>query len=199
MIPNVRDRELHSSGVVGVASFGISLKDSAHLMTILRDAVYSDKVLAVLREYGANAWDAHRSVGKMDLPIKVTLPTREEPTLCVRDYGPGLSHSDVFEVFTQYGASSKRQDDVTVGSFGIGSKSGFAYADSFTIVSRHAGQQRTCDRVHRFRTQTPLDEGGQRLVLIAVIGRQQRFQRHPHFPFPGKKRRKQQRPNLRLH
>lgn len=30
-------------------------------MTILRDTLYSDKVLAVIREYSANAWDAARS------------------------------------------------------------------------------------------------------------------------------------------
>jgi hypothetical protein len=112
-------------------------------MTILRDTLYSDKVLAVIREYSANAWDAHREVGKKDVPIKVMIPTSMAPTLVIQDYGPGLSHDDVFHVYTQYGASTKRNSDEAVGMLGIGSKSGFAYSDSFTIVSCHGGVRRT--------------------------------------------------------
>jgi hypothetical protein len=143
MIPNYQDRQIESSGVSDMASFGISQDDSAHIMNILRDTLYSDKVLAVLREYSANAWDAHNMVGKSRVPIKVTLPTHMEPTLLIKDYGPGLSHTDVFQVYTQYGASTKRTSNVAVGQLGIGSKSGFAYSDSFTIISCNGGTQRT--------------------------------------------------------
>lgn len=126
-----------------MAAFGISTADSAHIMTILRDTLYSDKVLAVLREYSANAWDSHRMAGKPDVPIKVVLPTHMSPTLVIEDFGVGLSHDDVFQVYTQYGASTKRNSNTAVGQLGIGSKSGFAYSDQFTIVSRHGGKQRT--------------------------------------------------------
>lgn len=143
MIPNTKHRELESKGVTASGAFGISLKDSAHIMTILRDTLYSDKVMAVLREYSSNAWDAHRSVGKHDVPIKVVMPTRMEPTLTIQDFGPGLSPEDVFQVYTQYGASTKRDSDDAVGMLGIGSKSGFAYSDSFTIISCHGGKRRT--------------------------------------------------------
>jgi hypothetical protein len=105
--------------------------------------LYSDKILAVLREYGSNAWDAHRDAGKHDLPIKVTLPTAMDPTLTIRDFGLGLSPGGVFNVFTQYGASTKRDSDDSVGCLGVGSKSGFAYSDSFTITSRQCGEKRT--------------------------------------------------------
>lgn len=133
------DRQVISDGVSAKGAFGISLKDSAHLMAILRDNIYSDKVLAVLREYSANAWDSHRMSGKPDLPIKVVLPTALAPTLVIRDYGTGLSEEDVFQVYTQYGDSTKRSDDSAVGYLGIGSKSGFAYNDSFTVTSWHKG------------------------------------------------------------
>ena len=53
-----RLRGKHGSMEVS-AEFGISKGDEAHLMQILRDTLYSDKVLAVLREYSSNAWDAH--------------------------------------------------------------------------------------------------------------------------------------------
>lgn len=140
MIPNTRDRELESS-VSESHEFGISARDTAHVMSILRDAIYSDKVLAVLREYGSNAWDAHRAAGKADLPISVTLPTAMEPTLSIRDYGGGLSRDDVLNVFTQYGASTKRGSDDQVGMLGIGSKAGFSYADTFTITTWNGGQK----------------------------------------------------------
>lgn len=143
MIPNYHNRQVDSSGVEDVAAFGISEEDSAHIMTILRDTLYSDKVLAVLREYSANAWDAHREVGKFDVPIKVVLPTLMDPTLTIQDFGPGISHENIKRVYTQYGKSTKRGTDLAVGMLGIGSKSAFAYSDSFTIVSSHGGLRRT--------------------------------------------------------
>jgi len=143
MIPNTAIRLVSSSPIAESAEFGISMNDTAHIMQILRGHIYSDKILAVLREYGANAWDAHREAGKPELPIKVTLPTATEPTLTIRDFGLGLTQNDVFKVFTQYGASTKRNSDVSVGMLGIGSKSGFAYSDSFTVTSFCEGMKRT--------------------------------------------------------
>jgi hypothetical protein len=143
MIPVEQKRDVLSSGAEGTASFEISTKDAAHIMTILRDTLYSDKVLAVLREYSANAWDANRMVDRGDVPIEVTLPTYSDPTLKIRDRGPGLSKTDVFEVYNKYGASTKRDSNVAVGMLGIGSKSGFAYSDSFTITSWHGGYRAT--------------------------------------------------------
>lgn len=143
MIPNTQLRLVSSSPIAESAEFGISMNDTAHIMSILRDQLYSDKILAVLREYGSNAWDAHRDAGKPELPIKVTLPTATDPTLSIRDFGLGLSPDGVFRIFTQYGASTKRNSDNSVGMLGIGSKSGFAYSDSFTVVSFYGGSKRT--------------------------------------------------------
>ena len=111
-------------------------------MTILRDTLYTDKVLAVLREYSSNAWDAHRMIGKGATPIKITLPETGNPTLCIRDYGPGMSPDEVFTIFTQYGESTKRNTNDAVGMMGIGSKSAFAYSDSFTVTSWNDGVKR---------------------------------------------------------
>ena len=143
MKPNNKDRMLASDGVKAEGTFGISHNDTAHIMTILRDTLYSDKVLAVEREYIANAWDANRAQGRGQDPIRVTLPTEAEPTLIIEDDGPGISPDDIFAVFTQYGASTKRNDDTSVGMLGIGSKSGFAYSDSFTVTSSFGGMRRS--------------------------------------------------------
>ncbi len=143
MIPVEQKREVSSGGVEGTASFEISGEDAAHIMTILRDTLYSDKVLAVLREYASNAWDANKMAGRGDRPIEVSLPTYSDPTLKIRDHGPGLSLDDVFKVYNKYGRSTKRDSNEAVGMLGIGSKSGFAYSDSFTIVSWHGGKRMT--------------------------------------------------------
>lgn len=144
MIPNLTTREVRqSSQVTDVGGFGISHKDSAHIKRILRSQLYSDKVTAVLREYGSNAWDANQEAGRGDEPIEVVLPTMASPTLVIRDHGPGLSPDDVRDIYRWYGVSTKRGSNVAVGCLGLGSKSGFAYGDSFTIVSRHGGRCRT--------------------------------------------------------
>lgn len=135
-------RTVTTGGVEQSAFFQISLDDQTHIMTILRDTLYSDKVLAVLREYSANAWDAHRQFGKADVPIKVTIPTDMDPTLRIRDFGPGMSPDEVFSIYALYGASTKRGDDVAVGMMGIGSKSGFSYSDTFTVTSWNGGMKR---------------------------------------------------------
>ena len=141
MQPQVEVRSVQSSGVSAAGAFGMKAENSAHIFGILRNQLYSNKVLAVLREYSANAWDEHRAAGIPDRPIKVVLPTALEPTLRIRDYGRGLSEEDVFDVYTQYGSSTKRQSDDVVGCLGIGSKSAFAYADTFTVTSWHGGQK----------------------------------------------------------
>jgi hypothetical protein len=161
MIPTVTNRTAVVGGSQSSASFGISLGDEAHLMGILREGLYSDKVLAILREYGANAWDAHRSVGKHDVPILVTLPTYDDATLRIRDYGPGLSHEDVFTIYTQYGRSTKRGSDDVVGQLGIGSKSGFCYSDSFTI---------TCWTTESFDDDFVGPRCGTQRVYVATLG-----------------------------
>jgi hypothetical protein len=135
-------RTLDSSGVLAEGQFGISTADEVHVMRILRDTLYSDNILAVIREYSANAWDAHREAGKPKLPIKVTLPRPMFPTLKVRDFGLGLSEQDVFNIYTQYGASGSRASNNAVGMLGIGSKSAFAYTESFLITSWHKGTKK---------------------------------------------------------
>lgn len=141
MIPTPTARHLQSKGVQAQGAFGISQNDTAHIMGILRDTLYTDRILAVLREYSANAWDANREAGRGDVPIKVHLPTLLDPTISIRDNGLGLSEEDIFHVYTQYGASTKRETNSVVGVLGIGSKSFFCYTDSFTVTSWYEGKK----------------------------------------------------------
>lgn len=141
MRPEEVNRAVQSSGSSAQTRFSISDEDAVHLIRILRSSLYTDKVLAVLREYATNAWDEHRQAGRSDKPILITLPSALEPTLRIRDFGRGLSWEDIDRVYTKYGASTKRDTDEAAGSMGIGSKSAFAYSDSFTVTSWHGGKK----------------------------------------------------------
>lgn len=162
------ERNISTNGVMSQGDFGISTSDTGHILSILRDKLYSDKFLAVLREIGTNATDANIEAGKPDVPIKVTLPTRFTPTLSIRDYGLGLSEEDIYNVYTKYGASTKRNSNLVVGQLGLGSKSPFAYNNTFTIISYHNGIKSTyiayidesnCGKVSQLG-QEPCDETG---------------------------------------
>jgi hypothetical protein len=137
------DKKIERGGDMIESMFGISEDDSAHILMILRDKLYSDKIMAVIREYSANAQDAHAEVGKGNVPFKVILPSRLESSLRIRDYGPGLSEDEVRNLYVMYGASTKRNSNDAIGQLGLGCKSAFAYADQFTVTSWHGGKKKS--------------------------------------------------------
>ena len=136
---DVRPPSIETSGTKSEAFFSVKQKNLAHVFSILRSSLYSDKALAMIREYCTNAQDAHVDAGKKDLPIQVKLPTLLDNTLTIRDFGKGLSNDGIFSVFNSYGESTKRDTDDLVGMLGIGSKSAFSYVNDFTIKSYHDG------------------------------------------------------------
>jgi len=116
-------------------SFGIKQSGIAHIFNVLRNQLYSDKVLAVIREYSTNAVDAHIEVGKKDTPIRITLPNLLSLDFKVRDYGRGLTEREIGEIYAMYGESTKRGTNEQIGQLGLGCKSAFAYGDNFIINS----------------------------------------------------------------
>lgn len=119
--------------------FTIDPTNSVHLMKMLRNSLYSNKELAVIREYICNAVDANVA-NQSSKPIQIYAPTKGNP-FRVRDFGSGLSSKEVHYFLTNYGASSKRDSNNQVGGFGIGFKSGFSFTDSFTVTSIYKGKQ----------------------------------------------------------
>jgi len=124
----------YRTNITKAADFGIEESDLSHIMGILRSQIYSDKLLAVIREYSTNAVDANIEAGK-NVPINVQLPSIGDPTLSFRDYGYGLTDEEVCQLYVKYGASTKRNSNDYTGCLGIGCKAGFAYGDSFQVVS----------------------------------------------------------------
>jgi hypothetical protein len=143
MITIERPNTVKSSGIQNAISFGIKQDGLAHIFSVLRCQLYSDKILAVIREYACNAVDANVEAGKSSLPIKVTLPTRFNPIFKVRDFGLGLSDKDIQEIYAFYGESTKRKSNAMIGQLGLGSKSAFAYGDNFVITSFVDGKKTT--------------------------------------------------------
>lgn len=127
----------------GLQSQAFGIKANAQAFSILSSRLYSDKILAIIREWSCNAWDAHVAAGKESTPIEIHLPNSFEPHFSVKDFGTGLSHNDVMKLYSTYFESSKTNDNSQIGGLGLGSKSGFCYSESFMVVSRFNGEKRT--------------------------------------------------------
>ena len=132
------------------------IQQNSKMFDILSSKLYTDKILAPIRELLCNAYDAHVAAGTPDKPIDVSLGS----SLTIRDYGKGLSVSEMEELYTTYGASNKADSNNFIGCLGLGSKSPFAYTRVFTVVSRHKGMkhQFVCSMsdsvpaIHRFES-----------------------------------------------
>lgn len=132
MLPTKTD--INVSGDLGGERVQMRLDadSTAHLMSLLTD-LYSDPLLAVIREYSTNAWDSHVAAGNRQ-PIEVTTPNYLASTFRVKDYGLGMDANDIRETYSSYGASTKRATNDQVGMLGLGSKSGLTYTDQFNVV-----------------------------------------------------------------
>ena len=135
-----RTVEIHSTGIESASRFNIA--QTSKMFKILSDSLYSDKVMAVIRELSTNAHDSHIAANNPN-PFKVTLPSNTNANFSVRDFGTGLSQSDMEHLYTTYGASNKNESNDFTGCLGLGSKSPFAYTKSFVTTSYFNGDQFT--------------------------------------------------------
>mgnify|MGYP001437770668 FL=1 len=120
-----------------------SIDATAKAFAILSDGLYSNKILAVVRELSTNAYDSHVAAGCSEKPFDVTLPTSLDHEFSVRDYGTGLSKEDCMSLYTTYFRSDKTDSNDAVGCLGLGSKSPFAYTEQFMVESFHDGNHMT--------------------------------------------------------
>jgi hypothetical protein len=116
-----------------------SISDEAFIFEILRNKMYSNPILAVVREYACNALDAMVELGMAATPIEITMPTYNDLYFKVKDSGVGISPDRIENIYIKYAESTKRNDNNQIGGFGLGSKAGFAYSDSFTIITNFEG------------------------------------------------------------
>lgn len=118
-----------------------SISASAKAFKVLSSTIYKHKIRAVVRELVCNAVDAHVINNQTD-PYIIQCPNVMDPRFIVRDFGPGLSHDDMVELYTTYFASTKAERNDQIGALGLGSKSPFSYTSTFSVVSYFGGMVR---------------------------------------------------------
>lgn len=138
------ETQVHSSSNVEMSGFKIAT--SAKAFRILSSNLYKYKIRAVIRELSCNAVDGHIALAATGVytpkNFDITLPTPITNNFIVRDYGIGMSHNDIMNLYTTYFASTKSNSNEFVGALGLGSKSPFSYTDTFTITSWFNGEKR---------------------------------------------------------
>lgn len=139
MLPTKEDSV--QSGDLGgeVIDMQLDANALAHIRSILTD-LYSDKEAAVIREYITNARDAQIANG-VTKPIEVSSPTALSPKFVVKDHGVGMSAEDIKNIYSKYGASTKRGTNSQTGMLGLGAKSALTYTHQFNIKSVKDGKK----------------------------------------------------------
>lgn len=131
--PTIHSEEIKKS-VMGMSVQGLELAS-----WVMRDKIYTDKPLAVIREYICNAVDEHRKY-KVERPVEVRLKNENGTYMwSCRDFAKGLDDHGVRFIFGQYFESTKNGSNEGIGGFGVGSKAGHSYTDTFYITSHFEG------------------------------------------------------------
>lgn len=119
-----------------------TIKATGKAFRTLIDGLYENKIGAVTREIISNGYDSHAAAGTPEVPLSITAPTNMDPTFRVRDYGVSMSHETIMDLYTTIFHSTKENTNDEVGQFGLGSKSPFAYTDTFSITAFLDGEKR---------------------------------------------------------
>jgi hypothetical protein len=133
ILNNAPQHEAVLSNVGEIGEFRI--RNSAKAFNILSSGLYANKIRAIIRELSCNAVDSHTAAGQQEVPFDVHLPNQLDPTFRIRDYGTGLSHEQVLNIYTTYFESTKTESNQFIGALGLGSKSPFSYTDNFTVTA----------------------------------------------------------------
>ena len=134
MINNELQQVTETNITEGLNSFQI--KATPEMFDMLSKRIYTNEKLAIIRELTTNGIDSMIEANTINSKkLLVHLPDWADPELRIRDFGTGLDDDGMKRVYT-YGDTSRNTTNKYVGSFGIGSKSPFAYGDSgFEIIS----------------------------------------------------------------
>jgi len=138
ILNNAPQAEAVLSNVGEIGEFRI--RNSAKAFNILSSGLYANKIKAIIRELSCNALDSHIAAGN-DQPFEVHLPTTLEPYFSIRDFGTGLNHDQVTNIYTTYFESTKTNSNAFIGALGLGSKSPFSYTDNFTVTTIKDGHK----------------------------------------------------------
>ena len=134
-----------SEDILTEGQFSIAEEDMHIIFSILRDKMYKDPIASICREISCNSRDANREIENELVPIEISienvnaLTKNSDLSISFKDCGPGISPNRMKDIFLKYGASTKRLTNTFTGGYGLGSKTPFAYTDSFSIITIHNG------------------------------------------------------------
>ncbi len=139
-------------------SMAMSIAVNPIVYDILSSRIYSNRILACIREVSTNGLDACTTIGNTQ-PLEVHLPTRIEPFFSVQDFGIGMPKEVITSVYSILGASTKRDSNAYNGALGIGKLAPLQLSGNFTVDSTYEGK-RTIISVY-------LNEG---IPTISILG-----------------------------
>jgi len=115
---------------------GISEESLPFVFELVSKQLYSNPIGSLIREYTSNCFDSHIEAG-VDDPVMINqvYSIEEGYSIEFKDVGVGLSPDRVQKIFMNYFSSTKRDSNLQIGGFGIGSKTALAYADMFYITT----------------------------------------------------------------
>lgn len=119
-----------------------TIKANGKAFRALISTLYENKEQSIVREIWSNALDAHIDAGIPERPFSVVFPDVYNPSFVVRDYGKSMGHADVMHLYSTIFESTKEESEDEAGKFGLGSKSPFAYTDTFSVVTFKDGVKR---------------------------------------------------------
>lgn len=154
---DVADRIVATSHDFPTVNCTIDPEDMRYISSLLRNN-YSNTILATIREPYANAVDANKENGLSPELIEVKSPTSLDQTFSIRDFGPGLSRDQIFNLYSKFGKSTKRDSNTKLGAFGIGKFAPLSYKDSFTVTSYHNGNKSIYSLYISEENDTKIDE-----------------------------------------
>src|SRR5688572_11598686 len=125
-------KEVTKSQEFETVNYGVSIENLPLLFQMLRTNLYSDIHGSIIREVVSNVVDSHTEAGKKQAVGEVEWIDENrllgvDNQLIIRDFGVGLSPERMRTIYGNYLSSTKRDDNDSIGGFGLGSKVPFAY------------------------------------------------------------------------
>lgn len=109
-----------------------SIANTPEFFEVLSNNLYSDPLMAVIRETITNAYDANiENQSNKDIEITV-----DNNTFIVKDYGRGIDPEKMKDIYCTYGSSTKNNTNLT-GGFGLGCKAPFALVNNFIVENNY--------------------------------------------------------------
>ena len=139
-------RDIQKEGLEGSNKMTISQDNEvqSHIIKVLTEN-YKYPIASLIREGVSNAWDSHVMSNKQDTPIPVKLfkDLTGNYALEMIDEGLGLDEEGFYKYYMKLGESNKRGVAGVLGYYGCGAKSALAYTDSYEVVCRKDGTERS--------------------------------------------------------